>query len=884
MYCRCGFYLAAALVCLAALLSTAHAQLTQVFGPTDPWKYDFACHDVDNWQTTIYDDSSWSSGPGGFTGGENTPATLTLLTGLLNTTSLPAPFTLFPAGHAMYFRKHFNIADIGGVSLVFSNGIDDGATFYLNGTQVLNLRVTSPGMCGSFSGGAIGANTDTKLWEVTTLTSNALAGIIVNGDNVLAVEVHQVNATSSDMVFIMALMSQTTVPPTPPPILWTNGTGVITFDTAPPLEQWSTRLWSGGHGDVFDIPSVDAAAKTNDASLINVALDNIAGNPPAANNQGVYASDAGAMYIQTRPTGNAYSGIMATLSNATASAVRGMRITYDLTVAAPMPEQVNGHLVYYSTSGTPNSWVQIPDLNDQVNDNTAGTYAKSATIDLSGTPWGAHTKMYFLWVDDNADPSSPDTALEIDNVQFSSSVPMAPLFANTTDPTNRTVAQCSSTTLSTVASGVPNPTYQWFKNDLAHPVDGATNSFCTIASMSSTDAGNYFLQAMNASGTAYSHTGRVTYVAAPPFAAVSTLGTTNPSTIVMSFNLPVAPVTLDSFPGFQFTVQLRGQPGVADLYVNTSTVINGTDILLNTDPRADGANYEVVISEGISNTCTGTTLSGTFSVASQIYLVRIDGRWQYNQSGVDPGPSWLNNGYDDTAAPWQTGQAIFDGKTDGPRATLNGQKIHTTLQIFNGTTYVQAINDIPTYYFRTHFNFPGSTEGASLVLRPFIDDACIIYLNGQKAVQVGFTNDPPALPFTSYGGPPFATSRTVLDAKFDTSPYATPGGYTNLALTNVVVGDNVIAVELKQERNSSSDADMGLELTAIVPAFPPKLSLTPTSQGQFNLMWGSGVLQQRSSLTTGQWADVLDGNMNPVPSGYPVDAASLGGTMFYRLR
>src|SRR5207253_1528531 len=116
------------------------APLTQIFPANDPWKYSSDCHDGDNWQTTGFDDSTWPSGPGGFTGGE----TAANLLPILNTTSLPAPGDQSPAGHAMYFRKHFTIASINAVSLTFSNAIDDGATFYLNGTQVLNLRVTTP--------------------------------------------------------------------------------------------------------------------------------------------------------------------------------------------------------------------------------------------------------------------------------------------------------------------------------------------------------------------------------------------------------------------------------------------------------------------------------------------------------------------------------------------------------------------------------------------------------------------------------------------------------------------------------------------------------------------------------------------------------------------
>ena len=193
-----GLWLAAA-GCLAGFLPNTEAQqLSEVFPLAQSWRYDAGCHDGDGWETALFNDSGWSAGPGGFTGGE----TSTTLLPILSTRTLPPPSTLIPAGHAMYFRTHFSLASVSGVSLVMFNAIDDGAVFYLNGTRILSLRGPAVDTCASLStSGAIGPGTDALLWEVNTLGSNALAGIIRAGDNVLAVSVHQVNAGSSDMVF-----------------------------------------------------------------------------------------------------------------------------------------------------------------------------------------------------------------------------------------------------------------------------------------------------------------------------------------------------------------------------------------------------------------------------------------------------------------------------------------------------------------------------------------------------------------------------------------------------------------------------------------------------------------------------------------------------------
>jgi hypothetical protein len=71
-------------------------------------------------------------------------------------------------------------------------------------------------------------------------------------------------------------------------------------------------------------------------------------------------------------------------------------------------EEIPGHLVYYSLTGQPNSWLPIPSLSLDPNPGK-----KRATITLA-TPWVAGAKLYVLWADDNGLPS-PDTAYEIDN-------------------------------------------------------------------------------------------------------------------------------------------------------------------------------------------------------------------------------------------------------------------------------------------------------------------------------------------------------------------------------------------------------------------------------------------------------------------------------------
>ena len=73
-------------------------------------------------------------------------------------------------------------------------------------------------------------------------------------------------------------------------------------------------------------------------------------------------------------------------------------------------------------------------------------------------------------------------------------------------PTNLVVTNTATASFVATASGVGAPTYQWYKNDLSHPVSSvanptATNATFTIASASPSDIATYFVVVQNAAGS-----------------------------------------------------------------------------------------------------------------------------------------------------------------------------------------------------------------------------------------------------------------------------------------------------------------------------------------------------------------------------------------------
>ena len=86
---------------------------------------------------------------------------------------------------------------------------DDGIVIYVNGTAVVQSNLSATNLTYTTFAPSLGDNGVTA--QVYTINTSAF----VNGSNTIAAEVHQANATSSDIAFDMQLEGLTTpVPPT----------------------------------------------------------------------------------------------------------------------------------------------------------------------------------------------------------------------------------------------------------------------------------------------------------------------------------------------------------------------------------------------------------------------------------------------------------------------------------------------------------------------------------------------------------------------------------------------------------------------------------------------------------------------------------------------
>jgi hypothetical protein len=341
---------------------------------------------------------------------------------------------------------------------------------------------------------------------------------------------------------------------------------------------------------------------------------------------------------------------------------------------------------------------------------------------------------------------------------------------------------------------------------------------------------------------------------------------TNPSEITLSFNLALDPATIDEFA---FTVQTR--PGAVALNMFTAVITNGTNVILTTDARAEGIDYDVVFNNtGPASLCPGTHVLGTYPLFQAQPLVSYGQAWRYLDTDVDPGASWNTVGFDDSS--WKQGPGPFDAKKAAAgSAGLNCRDdivfyglgaVGTCLSLSNAPGF-----ETSNCFFRTHFRYSGNPATNLFLFHGKFDDDAVVYLNGTELERVGIPSTA-TLVRTGYGETNYVGARGVGDGDAqDSALFLAPAGLIN--------GDNVIAVEIYQANAGSSDLTMALEIDEVLPTVHPKLVLT-FDGFEYSIAWGAGTLESATS-PTGPWSTV-----SPQTNPYTVSTAT--GKKFYRVK
>lgn len=157
------------------------------------WKYFDQGTTPTNWHTEAFNDGAWLQGNAQLGYGDGDEATVVGYGGNASNKFITT-----------YFRKSFSIADVTNMQDATGTVLfDDGVVIYVNGTEV--YRNNLPGGAITMSTLALGAVADENAYNTFTVDKSLLK----TGNNIIAVEIHQSGAASSDISFDLSLSSFT---------------------------------------------------------------------------------------------------------------------------------------------------------------------------------------------------------------------------------------------------------------------------------------------------------------------------------------------------------------------------------------------------------------------------------------------------------------------------------------------------------------------------------------------------------------------------------------------------------------------------------------------------------------------------------------------------
>ena len=157
--------------------------------------------------------------------------------------------------------------------------------------------------------------------------------------------------------------------------------------------------------------------------------------------------------------------------------------------------------------------------------------------------------------------------------------------------------------------------------------------------------------------------------------------------------------------------------------------------------------------------------------------------WKYRDNGLAPPVGWNATNFNDAA--WASGMAMLG---------YGFAKVKTTVG-FGGV----SSNKYPATYFRQTFVSPVSTNDThgSGVLKLWVDDGAIIYLNGAEILRV-------RMPAGTVSEKTWASTLTSANGAWESF---------EVPVTALLPGTNVLAAEVHQYNASSSDIALWAELS-----------------------------------------------------------------------
>ena len=163
------------------------------------WRYlDSGLSPAAQWRDVSFDDSTWEEGPAQLGYGDGDEQTIVSYG--------PNASQKFITS---YFRRAFQVADPTGIrGLTLHTLRDDGAVVYLNGAEVWRSNMPA----GTISHGTLALTGVSGAGETTFFPQFVDPALLVQGSNVVAVEIHQFDPGTSDLSFDLQLIGSPDAP------------------------------------------------------------------------------------------------------------------------------------------------------------------------------------------------------------------------------------------------------------------------------------------------------------------------------------------------------------------------------------------------------------------------------------------------------------------------------------------------------------------------------------------------------------------------------------------------------------------------------------------------------------------------------------------------
>ncbi len=683
-----------------------------------------------NWEQPGFDDAMWPAGPAELGYGEQDEATA-------------VPYGNDPNNKwiTTYFRRTFEVNDPAAVTnLDFLLKRDDGARVYLNGHEILRDDLPEGDLTpDTLASEAV--SDDGKNFYHFTLDP----AMLVNGPNMLAVEIHQSAPTTSDLSFDAALDALLTANRTPG--IWFTGPAPGSTFSLPGTVSLTAEVTTAASYGITRVEFFDRDTKIGEDTAGPFAFDWY--NPPA----GSHVLNA----VATDTVGGSFTSAPVNIT-VTAPPVGSALVSLGATWkyldngSDPGPEWTTGAF-------SDQTWKSGPARLGYGGD------GEVTTINAGPSPEERYVTAYFRRQFTLDNPALLDGLL-LRLVRDDGAV----IYLNGTE-VFRDNLQAGPVSFNSLATSTVGGAEETTPVEVVLPLDAMVPGMNVVAaeihqaSITSSDTGFD----LELTGLARTNTFQNVYLVSPPNGA--------------HFNTP-ANVLLSAYAH-----AVAGPISLVEYFEGDTKLGEGTDAPYQVDWNnpASGKHTITAIATygaGLQMTSAPVTI-GLDSPPAPIQpvaatLVPAQSEWKYWDNANPVGQDWQKPGFDDQT--WPTGLARFGWGFDGEMTPITEGRV--------------------THYFRHWFNVDDPARFTGLIFQLVRDDGAVVYLNGQEIYR---SNLPTGLI------QPNTTASTTVNPPDETTYFET---MVSTIGSGLVAGSNVVAVELHQGSDTSSDGGFDFQLLA----------------------------------------------------------------------